>query len=473
MSNAASTQPAQPSRSRWELWQREIVVASFMGWMLDAFDYFLVVFVLRRLATDFATDVRSVTWAITLTLMMRPLGAFIFGRVADRYGRRPALMASVLLYSVMECASAFAPSLAIFITLRALYGIAMGGEWGVGASLAFESIPVHARGLVSGLLQAGYPTGYLLAGIVYGVAFEHIGWRGMFLIGALPALLLVLYIHARIPESAPWRASAARGDKQRHARAAAATAQTSTAGSASAEASSAAAHRRRASSGERRAARTLWSELAVHWPLALYGVVLMAAFNFFSHGTQDLYPTFLGAQRGFSTHTISIVTIVYNVGAIVGGLCFGRLSSAIGRRYAIALAAALALPVVPFWALAHSPAGVAAAAFAMQFMVQGAWGVVPVHLNELSPGSMRGTFPGVVYQLGNLLASANATLQATVAVHEGSSAHPDYAFALAIVCAVTAVVLLVLALVGPERRDARLEVDQPALEDEPVAGEPA
>ncbi len=422
----------------WQPWQREVVLASFLGWMLDAFDYFLVVFVLRRLATDFHTDVKTVTWAITLTLMMRPLGAFIFGRVADRYGRRPALMASVLLYSLLECASAFAPSLMVFITLRALYGIAMGGEWGVGASLAFESIPVRSRGLVSGVLQAGYPTGYLVAGILYGLVFDHIGWRGMFIIGAAPALL-VLYISARIPESAAWRAASGAAPRK--------------------------------TGPTREGSRELWSGLAGHWPLALYGIALMAAFNFFSHGTQDLYPTFLGAQRGFSTHTISIVTVVYNVGAIVGGLCFGRLSSAIGRRRAIALAVALALPVLPFWAFAQTPLGVAAAAFAMQFMVQGAWGVVPVHLNELSPGNMRGTFPGVVYQLGSLIASSTATLQVMLAVHEGGSARPDYAFALGLVCAVTAVVLVVLALAGPERRDVQLDVAQAAPQGEPAAGE--
>jgi MFS transporter, SHS family, lactate transporter len=428
-------------RAPWERWQREVVVASFLGWMLDAFDYFIVVFVLRRLASDFNTDIQSVTWAITLTLMMRPLGAWLFGRLADRYGRRPALMSSVLLYSVLECASAFAPSLAVFIALRALYGIAMGGEWGVGASLAFESIPVRSRGLVSGVLQAGYPAGYLLASILYGLAFPHIGWRGMLLVGGLPALL-VLYIRTRIPESAAWRSGRAL-QKARTAEAPAAAPAAPAPGAGAA--------------GARRA-----SALAAHWPLALYGIALMTAFNFFSHGTQDLYPTFLGAQRGFSAHTISIVAIVYNAGAILGGLCFGRLSSVIGRRYAIALAAMLALPVLPFWALAHGPLAVAVAAFAMQFMVQGAWGVVPVHLNELSPPSMRGTFPGVVYQLGNLLASANATLQAGLAEQMGSRARPDYAFALGLVCALTALLLVVLALAGPERRDVRLEVDQPA-----------
>ncbi|MGH8143618.1 MAG: MFS transporter [Steroidobacteraceae bacterium] len=401
----------------WRPGQREIVVACFLGWMLDAFDYFLVVFVLSRLARDFGTDVKSVTIALTVTLAARPVGAFIFGRVADRYGRRPALMASVLLYSMMELAAAFAPSLQVFILLRALYGVAMGGEWGVGASLAFESIPVRSRGLVSGILQAGYPAGYLLAAVAYGLAFPHIGWRGMFILGAVPALL-VLYIRSRVPESAAWRTRRERVGNER-----------------------------------------LWTGVVRHWPLVVYAVVLMTAFNFFSHGTQDLYPTFLGAQRSFTTGTVSTIAIIYNIGAICGGLFFGQISSRIGRRRAIALAAVLALPVLPFWAFSHQAVIIAAAAFIMQFMVQGAWGVVPVHLNELSPEGMRATFPGVVYQLGNLIASSNATLQATLAVHRGGSARPDYAFALALVCGITAVVLLLLALLGPERRGVRMGLE--------------
>jgi SHS family lactate transporter-like MFS transporter len=401
--------------------QRSIVIASFLGWMLDAFDFFLVVFVLARLATDFHTQIQSVTWAITLTLMLRPVGALLFGRIADRLGRRPALMASVLAYSLLECASAFAPTLAQFIALRALYGIAMGGEWGVGASLAFESVPVSARGLISGTLQAGYPTGYLLAAIVFGLLFDRIGWRGMFIVGAMPALLLVLYIWLRVPESAAWT------------------------------------HQRPAAGGER-APGAAWSAIAQHWPLALYAVALMTAFNFFSHGTQDLYPTFLEKQRGLASSAVSVIAVIYNIGAICGGLFFGWLSGRIGRRRAIALAAVLALPVLPFWTFAHSAQATAAAAFAMQFMVQGAWGVVPVHLNELSPGSMRATFPGVVYQLGNLIASSNATLQAILAVHLGGPVHPNYATALTIVAGITAVALTLLALAGPERRGASLEI---------------
>ncbi|HXR20655.1 MAG TPA: MFS transporter [Steroidobacteraceae bacterium] len=397
----------------WGAAQRHVVVASYLGWMLDAFDFFLVVFVLKRIADDFGVEVKSVTWAITCTLAMRPVGAFLFGRLADHFGRRPALMASVLLYSIMEFASAFAPSLSVFIVLRALYGIAMGGEWGVGASLAFESVPVRSRGVVSGLLQAGYPSGYLLAAIVFGLLFEHIGWRGMFMVGAAPALL-VLYIRSKVPESQSWIAA------QQYTK-----------------------------------ALSLRSGIAGHWLLAAYAVVLMTAFNFFSHGTQDLFPTMLASQRGFSTGTIARIAIVYNIGAICGGLCFGTLSSRIGRRRAIALAALMALPALPFWGFARAPVSIAIAAFVLQFMVQGAWGVVPVHLNELSPQGLRATFPGFVYQLGNLIASLNAPLQSSLADRHGSSAHPDYAFALTLVCAVVALCLVVLALLGPERRDVR------------------
>jgi SHS family lactate transporter-like MFS transporter len=379
--------------------------------MLDAFDFFLVVFVLGQLAHDFGTDVTAVTLGIGATLALRPVGAFLFGRMADRYGRRPALMASVLLYSAMELATAFASSLTAFIVLRALYGIAMGGEWGVGASLAFESVPIRSRGLVSGILQAGYPCGYLLAAVAFGLLFNHIGWRGMFIVGAVPALLVV-FIFRKVPES-----------------------QTFTA-------------RRREP-----AAHSLLAALRGQWLLAAYAVILMTCFNFYSHGTQDLYPRMLQAQRGFSVGTTSTIAVVYNIGAICGGLLFGSLSSRMGRRRSIALAAALSLIVLPFWAYSSTPTALAVAAFAMQFMVQGAWGVVPVHLNELSPGTIRATFPGVVYQLGNLIASVNATLQSWIASAHGHPGHADYSFALTLICGAAAVCLILLALLGPERRD--------------------
>ncbi|HUH83345.1 MAG TPA: MFS transporter, partial [Stellaceae bacterium] len=387
--------------SGWTSEQKHVVAASFLGWTLDAFDFFLLVFVLKDIAHEFGTDIADVTFAILLTLAMRPIGAFLFGRAADRWGRRPVLMVDVLLYSLLEFASGFSPSLTVLLILRALYGVAMGGEWGVGASLTMESIPPQARGFVSGLLQSGYPTGYFLASIVYGLLFPVIGWRGMFMVGVLPALL-VLYIRRTVPESPSWSSTAARGN-------------------------------------------TL-ATLKAHWRLGLYAVLLMTAFNFFSHGTQDLYPTFLEEQHGLSPHAVGLIAIVYNIGAILGGIVCGGLSERIGRRRVIILAALLSLPVLPLWAFAGSPIGLAIGAFLMQVMVQGAWGVVPAHLNELSPDEARGTFPGFVYQLGNLLAAVNATLQAEMARQFGG----NYGLALALVAGVVALVIAVLTAAGVE-----------------------
>ena len=391
--------------SGWTSEQKHVVAASFLGWTLDAFDFFLLVFVLKDIAQEFHTDISNVTIAILLTLAMRPIGAFIFGRAADRWGRRPTLMVDILLYSALEFASGFAPSLTVLIILRALYGIAMGGEWGVGASLTMETIPPHARGFVSGLLQSGYPTGYFIASIVYGVLFQYIGWRGMFMVGVIPALL-VLYIRRNVPESPSWskQAAAERGG-------------------------------------------TL-DVLKSHWRLGLYAVVLMTAFNFFSHGTQDIYPTFLQVQHKMTPHAVGIIAVIYNIGAICGGILFGTLSERFGRRRCIIIAALLSLPVIPLWAFSDSAILLAVGAFLMQFAVQGAWGVVPVHLNELSPDAARGTFPGFVYQLGNLLASMNATLQAGIAEHFGG----NYGLALAIVAGSVALVIALLAALGSEAK---------------------
>jgi MFS transporter, SHS family, lactate transporter len=390
--------------SGWTSEQRSVVIACFLGWTLDAFDYFLLVFVIKDIAQEFGTEISGVTFAILLTLAMRPIGAFLFGRAADRWGRRPTLIVDVLLYSIIQFASGFSPNLTVLLVLRALYGVAMGGEWGVGASLTMESIPPHARGFISGLLQSGYPTGYLLASIVYALFFPIIGWRGMFMVGVLPALL-VLYIRRRVPESPSWdRAAAARSS-------------------------------------------TL-SILTSHWRLGLYAVVLMTAFNFFSHGTQDLYPTFLQVQHGLSPHAVGTIAAIYNVGAILGGILCSSLSERIGRRRMIVIAALLSLPILPLWAFSDSPVLLATGAFLMQFMVQGAWGVIPVHLNELSPDEARGTFPGFVYQLGNLLASANATIQAAIATHLGG----NYGLALALVAGSAAIVIAVLTSLGIEAK---------------------
>ena len=387
----------------WTSEQKHVVAASFLGWTLDAFDFFLLVFVLKDIAAEFGTQITDVTFAILLTLAMRPIGAYLFGRAADRWGRRPTLMVDVLLYSVIELASGFAPSLTALLVLRAIFGIAMGGEWGVGASLTMESIPPHARGFVSGLLQSGYPTGYFLASIVYGLLFQYIGWRGMFMVGVIPALL-VFYIRRSVPESPSWKPATKRS-----------------------------------------------STLAIvksHWQLGIYAVLLMTAFNFFSHGTQDLYPTFLQVQHGMSPHEVGLIAVIYNIGAIIGGISFGSLSESFGRRRTIIVASLLSLAVLPLWAFSTSAVWLAVGAFLMQIMVQGAWGVIPVHLNELSPDDARGTFPGFVYQLGNLIASVNATLQAGIAVHYGG----DYAIALAVVAGTVAVVIAILTALGTEAK---------------------
>jgi MFS transporter, SHS family, lactate transporter len=392
--------------SGWTSDQKHVVAASFLGWTLDAFDFFLLVFVIKDIATEFGTQITDVTFAILLTLAMRPIGAYIFGRAADRWGRRPTLLADVLLYSAIEFASGFAPNLMTLLILRAVFGVAMGGEWGVGASLTMESIPPKARGLVSGLLQSGYPMGYFLASIIYGLLFQYIGWRGMFMVGVIPALL-VFYIRRKVPESPSWRPTTERSN-------------------------------------------TL-AILRSHWRLGIYAVLLMTAFNFFSHGTQDLYPTFLQVQHHFSQHEVSLIAVIYNIGAIIGGLSFGALSEQFGRRRLIIIAAVLSLVVLPLWAFSTSAVWLAAGAFLMQVTVQGAWGVIPVHLNELSPDDARGTFPGFVYQLGNLIASVNAPLQASIAAYYGG----DYAIALAAVAGTVAVAIVVLTAAGTEAKGVR------------------
>jgi SHS family lactate transporter-like MFS transporter len=389
----------------WTREQRNVTIAAYLGWTLDAFDFFLMVFVFKDIAAEFSTKISSVAIAITLTLAMRPIGALIFGRLADKFGRRPTLMLNIACYSLLELLSGFSPNLATLLVLRALFGIAMGGEWGVGSALTMETVPTHSRGIVSGLLQAGYPSGYLLASVVYGILYQYIGWRGMFFVGVAPALL-VMYVRAHVPESPAWKVM------------------------------------------EKRARPSLVAMLKHNWKLTIYAIVLMTCFNFFSHGTQDLYPTFLQKQHHFDPHTVSIIAITLNIGAIVGGLFFGSLSEKIGRRRAICIAALIALPVLPLWAFSSTALLLAIGAFLMQISVQGAWGVIPVHLNEISPDEIRATFPGFVYQLGNLFASGNAPMQSAFAESHGN----NYAMALALVCGTVAIIIAVLILFSRERR---------------------
>ena len=390
---------------------RNVVIAAYLSWMLDAFDFFILIFTFDDVAKTFGVSVTSITFAITLTLATRAIGAFVFGRLADKYGRKPVLMAVVLLYSLFEGASGFAWSFASFLVIRTLFGIAMGGEWGVGSSLAMETIPQRWRGWVSGLLQAGYPSGYFLATLLFGFGYHYLGWRGMFFVGASPALL-VFFMNSQIEESPAFQ---------------------------------------KITSGPHISA---WEVLRKNGKLVLYGVVMMAAFNFFSHGTQDIYPKlFLAKQLHFSHLQVTNISLIYNVGAIVGGVLFGLLSQRIGRRYAIIAACVMALAVMYAWSHGTTPVAIAVAAFLMQVAVQGAWGVVPVHLNELSPAEIRGTFPGFVYQLGNFIASFNAPLQVAIATRHGG----DYGYALMLVAGSVAVILIVLMVFGPEARNVSME----------------
>jgi SHS family lactate transporter-like MFS transporter len=392
--------------------QRNTFLACFLGWALDAFDFFLLTFVIAPMAHDFGTSIAELSYAITLTLAMRPVGAFIFGLLGDRFGRRLPLMIDIIFYSLMELLTAFAPNYATLLVFRALYGIGMGGEWGLGASLAMESLPTEARGLFSGILQQGYMFGYLFAALVYGLIFPFFGWRGLFVVGVLPALL-VIFIRARVPESPAWLRPKSTRDFWRN----------------------------------------LGRTLKQHWLLFLYIMLLMAAFNAMSHGTQDQYQTFLGQQRGLSVGQKSTIGIIYAIGAICGGVIFGHLSQRFGRRRLIIIAAALGIVLIPLWVFSPSLTLLVIGGFGMQFMVQGAWGIVPVHLNELSPGELRGTFPGFAYQLGNLLAADTAVIEAKMADHfHNAAGQPDYAKALALFAFVIFLALIVIAAVGREHR---------------------
>jgi len=415
MLSAIDASPAEPARTHTETpaelaKARKVVIACFLGWALDAFDFFLMVFVFSAVAQTFDASLTSVTLAVTLTLAMRPVGAFIFGRLADKYGRRPILMLCILAYSFFGFLSGLAPTLWAFLVLRALFGIAMGGEWGIGSSLTMETIPARWRGWVSGLLQAGYPTGYFLATLAYYFFEPLVGWRGLFMIGALPALL-VLYIRRNVPESPDWIA------QQKSPR------------------------------------LPISTVLRKHLGLTFYTVILMMCFTFLAHGTQNIYPNlFLGVQHGFEKGTITTIALIFNAGAIIGSLTFGTFSQLFGRRRVIIIAASLVIPIIPLWAFSSSPIWLGIGALLMQICVQGAWGVIPAHLNELSPPTIRATFPGFVFQLGNLLASYVVTLQAAI----GEAMGNDYRWALAGVAGIAALLIITLVALGPEARNVKM-----------------
>jgi SHS family lactate transporter-like MFS transporter len=394
--------------------QRRAFFASLSGWSLDAFDFFIYTICITSISKEFHATVTAVAEGVFLTLAFRPIGALLFGWLAEKFGRRPILMINILSYSLVELASAFAPSLATLLVLRAVFGLAMGGEWGVGAALALETLPAKRRGFFSGMLQEGYAIGYLLASLVAYFALDRVGWRGMFIIGAAPALL-VIFIRMGVHESPAWLAGAA---------------------------------------PKRASAASIWNAAIKNLPTLIFLVVLMACFNALSHGTQDLYPAFLEKQHGFSNSVRQPILIVMNFGALLGGILFGSLSERLGRKRAIMLAAALAIPMIYLWAFSTTAVMFAIGAFLMQFMVQGAWGVVPAHLNELSPPAVRAILPGLAYQLGNLAVSKLSVVQSAYAdSHDG-----NLGLALAITVAIVAVVLFICTAFGPEARGADLKV---------------
>jgi SHS family lactate transporter-like MFS transporter len=383
--------------------QAHAVAASFLGWTLDAFDFFVVVFLIDRLAADFHVAKRDVVFSLFVTLVMRPVGALLFGLMTDRYGRRIPLMTNVVFFSLVELACGFSPNLTFFLVMRALYGIGMGGEWGIGASLAMESVPPRWRGVLSGILQSGYSTGYILAAIVARFVLPTWGWRPMFWLGGLPALL-AFYISAKVPESEAWK--------------------------------------------QHRAPSTVavLRIVAAQWKSFLYLVLLMTFMMFLSHGTQDLYPDFLGTVHKLAPAMQSYMAIIYNIGAIVGAIIFGQLSERLGRRLTMICSMSLALCVIPLWAFGGTLAVLAIGSFLMQAGVQGAWGIIPVHLSELSPDETRGLVPGLAYQLGILIAAPTNSVEFMLRDVVG------YRWALAGFEIVTIAVLIVTIALGKERK---------------------
>ena len=382
------------------------VTASYLGWTLDAFDFFVVVFLVDILATQFHVSKAAIVATITATLATRPLGALIFGLLADRYGRRIPLMVDVIFFSAVELLCGFAPNYIMFLILRTLYGIGMGGEWGVGASLAMESAPPKWRGILSGIVQSGYSTGYLLAAVAARFVLPNLGWRWMFWIGGLPALL-ALYIRTKVPESDAWKEH-----------------KLPTMGA-------------------------ILKSTAHYWKRFAFLIVLMTLMMFLSHGTQDLYPDFLKTEHHIAPSTVSLIAIFYNVGAIVGAILFGQLSEYAGRRKAMIGALALSLIVIPFWAFGWTPIVLALGAFVMQMGVQGAWGIIPAHLVEVSPDAARGLIPGMAYQLGILLASPTNNIEYALRNHLG------YQWALAGFEITTIILLAIVVWLGREEKGKR------------------
>lgn len=410
---ASSPSSAGPARG-WQL----AVTSGILGWVLDAFDFFIVVFLFDTLAAHFRVGKADIVYTLTLTLAMRPVGALVFGSLADRFGRKWPLVICVLYFSSMTILSGLSTSFAMFAVMRGLYGLGMGGYWGIGASYAMESAPPRLRGVLSGLLQAGYPIGYLIAAVAMQTVTARLGWRSAFFIGAPVALLIALFTWLA-PESEAW-------------------------------------HTQRAASIQV-IFRSLWS----HGRIFVYLLVVMAIMLCLSHGTQDLYPDFLKSLPGIAERKIIGmnllygIPVLYNLAAIVGSLFFGFLSERIGRRASMMIALVAALGSIPAWAFGTTVAALVLGSCAMQAGVQGAWGVIPAHITELSPPSVRGLFPGFVYQLGFLIASPATMIELKLKQMLG------YSWALTTFEGAVILTLLALFYFGPEARGKDFAAPEP------------
>jgi len=405
--SVSAERPDEPASEQGSSWGNHSasVIAGFSGWLLDAFDFFLITFCLTSIAREFHKSDAQVALVITMTLLFRPMGGFVFGLIADRFGRRLPLMINIGTFAVAEILTGLAPNYATLLVVRALFGVVMGGNWGVGASLAMEGAPVRLRGVLSGLLQEGYAAGNVLAGVCYFFLYGRLGWRPLFFVGSLPAIALVLFILFRVKESEVWR--------------------------------------------KRSMDKVTWGqqyrEIVSHWKLFLYLLLFMSMMLFASHGTQDMYPTFLQRQWHFSPARRSAITAFSGIGAIIGGIVFGYLSDKWGRRKAIITAFVLGIAIIPVWAYAPNLLLLVTGAFLMQFMVQGAWGVIPAHLAELSPDSVRALLPGFAYQSAGVIASSVVYIEAIYAQRT------SYATAMALTAVSVFVLASIMASVGRER----------------------
>ena len=389
------------ARDRWSAF-----AAGMAGWTLDAFDFFLVVFCLTDIGATFHQSDAAVTTALLATMALRPVGAFLFGAMADRYGRRPALILNLLLFSVATLATAAAPSFRAFLFIRAFFGIVMGGQWGIGASLAMEKVPVRLRGILSGLLQQGYSIGNLLAAVATFFFAKSGAWRLIFSLASIPALLAAGLCYFFVQESDVWR-------RTKHN-----------------------------SFGD------IGKAFYTHKWLFLYMVLFMMSMNMSSHGTQDLYPTFLQRKWGVGVHMRSVFTGITTMGAVIGGIFVGFISDRIGRRKAMTFAIGGAMLTIPLWAFAPTLPLLILGGFIMQFMVQGAWGVVPAHLAEMAPDSLRGSLPGLGYQCGVLLAASTPSIQSNLAKHFG------YPHTMAGTMVVILCIAAAMTMIGKEKKAA-------------------